>query len=604
MNTWYVRTRKGELGPFTASELRFLIRTGAVANDDLVKAEDASAWMQLHDSAIMHDEFAAPPANDSQSGSKLAVAENSNTPVHSEKLPHAAVPARQTSQTGPRSLPADPMVKPQHGIAAAAVAILLLAILAILSTVATRRSVPAQTSSSHNKPAASGSSPPPANTQQSETGAKSDTPTQIPAETIASNESGTGEPNSPAEPPQPTPQPAEPAPPADVPSRPVAPENRFETGLPSVSRSNDPDAHRLPQRETIPSLQSSDLRARSGAGRAAAVASSGADEDSERSVAMALEWLKSIQQADGSWSFQNAGPAARPGNLNSNSAATTLAVMCFLGAGNTTTSGPDAAAVSQAFAFLEKEAAESSSRDPETLYVSALATIAFSELAAMEPKNVRAKSIAASLLTFLQQSQDPIGGGWRYRPGDPGDLSVTGWQIMALQSARTCGLDVSPVTVASCSTFVDSVSFAADSEYSYTATTNPTPCMSAVGLLSRIYLGSPRQSPFFKTGFQKLTAAGPDPNNIYLNYYASIALHHYGGPLWTDWNSRMRPLLVSQQIRNGPAKGSWALRDPWGNAGGQIYQTCLSTLCLEVYYRYLPMFATDGNDATENREKP
>ncbi|MEY3227819.1 MAG: domain 2, partial [Planctomycetota bacterium] len=81
MNTWYVRTRKGELGPFTASELRFLIRTGAVANDDLVKAEDASAWMQLHDSAIMHDEFAAPPANDSQSGSKLAVA---------EKFPHAA----------------------------------------------------------------------------------------------------------------------------------------------------------------------------------------------------------------------------------------------------------------------------------------------------------------------------------------------------------------------------------------------------------------------------------------------------------------------------------------------------------------------------------
>ena len=187
MNTWYVRTRKGELGPFTASELRFLIRTGAVANDDLVKAEDASAWMQLHDSAIMHDEFAAPPANDSQSGSKLAVA---------EKLPHAAVPARQTSQTAPRSLPADPMVKPQHGIAAAAVAILLLAILAILSTVATRRSVPAQTSSSHNKPAASGSSPPPANTQQSETGAKSDTPTQTPAETIASNESGTGEPDS------------------------------------------------------------------------------------------------------------------------------------------------------------------------------------------------------------------------------------------------------------------------------------------------------------------------------------------------------------------------------------------------------------------------
>ena len=319
---------------------------------------------------------------------------------------------------------------------------------------------------------------------------------------------------------------------------------------------------------------------------------------------MALEWLRSLQQVDGSWSFQNVGREAQAGTLRSRSAATTLAVLCFLGAGNTTNTGPDAETVSRAFAFLEKEAAESSLREPETLYVSALAMVAFSELSAMDPSDARAKTVAARLLTFLQDSQDKVGGGWRYTPGEPGDLSVTGWQVMALQSARTCGLDVSTSTIARCSAFLDSVSFAGGSEYSYVPAAEPTPCMSAVGLLSRIYLGSPRESAYFDAGFKKITAVGPDPNNIYFNYYASIALHHYGGPSWTDWNSRMRPMLVSQQIHSGPARGSWALRDPWGKAGGQIYQTCLSTLCLEVYYRYLPMFAPGKVGTSTNSSQP
>lgn len=604
MNSWYIRTDAGEIGPFTEPEIMFLIRKGAVATDDLVKSADTSAWTPLQNSTLIQQSLSNIPRSEFPRTSDPIVNHDTKSPAPHTKSPDPVSSVRHFAPPIPQFTPQPAVFQAKHGVAAAAVAVLLIAVLVLFGTLAPRLSGPRPSPSANNKDSDQNTPAAPSGAQQSATNDNGAAPNHPPEELVASASPVTGEPDGPAEAPEPAPTPAE-TPPADnVPSPPDASENRFETGLPSVSRRNDADTVQLPAGDPLPSLQGSDLRGRSPAGRAAAITRSGGDEDSERSVALALEWLKSIQQADGSWSFQNVGPGARPGNLNSNSAATTLAVLCFLGAGNTTTSGPDAATVSQAFAFLVREAEASSSREPETLYVSALATIAFSELAAMEPKNVRAKSIAASLLTFLQQSQDQAGGGWRYHPGDPGDLSVTGWQIMALQSARTCGLDVSPVTVAACSTFVDSVSFAADSEYSYTPTTSPTQCMSAVGLLSRMYLGSPKHSPFFKTGFTKLTSAGPDPNNIYLNYYVSIALHHYGGPLWNEWNSRMRPMLVSQQVRNGPAKGSWALRDPWGNAGGQIYQTCLSTLCLEVYYRYLPMFATDGNDAAKDREKP
>ncbi|MFN9037496.1 MAG: hypothetical protein ACK5YO_14440, partial [Planctomyces sp.] len=43
-------------------------------------------------------------------------------------------------------------------------------------------------------------------------------------------------------------------------------------------------------------------------------------------------------------------------------------------------------------------------------------------------------------------------------------------------------------------------------------------------------------------------------------------------------------------LRNGPGAGSWDVTDPHGNGGGRIYQTALSVLTLEVYYRHLPMY--------------
>ena len=77
---------------------------------------------------------------------------------------------------------------------------------------------------------------------------------------------------------------------------------------------------------------------------------------------------------------------------------------------------------------------------------------------------------------------------------------------------------------------------------------------------------------------------------MYYNYYASQVLHHWGDDLWKKWNLQMREQLVKSQVRKGPATGSWAPTDSHGNRGGQIYQTALSILTLEVYYRHLPMY--------------
>ncbi len=84
--------------------------------------------------------------------------------------------------------------------------------------------------------------------------------------------------------------------------------------------------------------------------------------------------------------------------------------------------------------------------------------------------------------------------------------------------------------------------------------------------------------------------------DVYYWYYATQALHHYGGPLWEEWNARLRVELPAAQETLGPERGSWTPnRDAWGTHAGRLYTTCLSLYCLEVYYRHMPLY--DSNVA-------
>ena len=69
-------------------------------------------------------------------------------------------------------------------------------------------------------------------------------------------------------------------------------------------------------------------------------------------------------------------------------------------------------------------------------------------------------------------------------------------------------------------------------------------------------------------------------------------MRHWGGDEWDRWNDVMREDLVRTQITDGPEAGSWTPRDKGvpSAAGGRLFSTCLGTLTLEVYYRYLPLF--------------
>ena len=79
--------------------------------------------------------------------------------------------------------------------------------------------------------------------------------------------------------------------------------------------------------------------------------------------------------------------------------------------------------------------------------------------------------------------------------------------------------------------------------------------------------------------------------NLYYWYYGTLALFNAKGKHWSTWNSALKKELIGRQRTFGANAGSWDPDTVWGGYGGRVYSTAMAALCLQVYYRYLPVLA-------------
>jgi hypothetical protein len=346
------------------------------------------------------------------------------------------------------------------------------------------------------------------------------------------------------------------------------------------------------------------LTGRSPEARARLAQQEGGTIQSEAAVARGLEWLARHQNPNGSWSLNTfhrvrecRGRCGNPGHVHSDTAATAMALLPFLGAGHTHTHGDYRDSVRKGLDWLVREQRPSGDLRGEgngQMYAHGQAAIVLCEAFAMT-RDEELRVPAQMSLDFIVKAQHPAGG-WRYYPGQPGDTSLVGWQLMALRSGQMGYLLVPQETLDLAGEFLDSTQTDdSGGRYSYQPGGNTSHVMSAEALLCRQYAGWGPYHPGLAEGCRWLLAEHPPRRqraDIYYWYYATQVMHHVGGETWERWNSQLRDLLVEMQETKGHQAGSWDPAGPFSDRGGRLYMTALAVCTLEVYYRHLPLYRT------------
>lgn len=342
------------------------------------------------------------------------------------------------------------------------------------------------------------------------------------------------------------------------------------------------------------------LKGREIGSRAALLKKYGGTAETERAVEAGLAWLVKQQREDGLWSLT--GPYADGSPYENTAAATAMALLAFQGHGDTHQTGEYKDTVRRGWEALRKLQRDDGqfigdmSLEDQRLYTHAQCTIAVCELYGMTSDS-HYQEPALRALRFAANAQDQNLGGWRYRPRLDSDTSVTGWFVMAFQSARMAKLSVPPAVMQRAGSFLDKVQINDGRAYTYQPQRERTSAVTAEGLLCRQYLGWRQNDPRLVEGIGYLVEKVPlsytsqTDRDVYYWYYCTQAAHHMEGKIWEDWNSVMRQEVPSRQLKKGPEAGSW---DPDGDKwafNGRLYVTCLSIFMLEVYYRHLPIYS-------------
>lgn len=325
----------------------------------------------------------------------------------------------------------------------------------------------------------------------------------------------------------------------------------------------------------------------------------------ESSVLRALRWLKKNQGADGAWSPNK--PAM-----------TSLALLAYLAHGDTPASEEFGSTVEGAIRFLvnaQKGDGHFTGKDGHD-YTQPIAAYALSEAFAIT-KVPQLKEAAMKATGVVIDGQNPTGGfNYNLIPvNDRDDTSYIAWCVQALKAAKMAELDRDLPKFKDCwKKAIKGIkkNYLERDGYGGFGYTSPGKTgLSGAGVLCLQFLGRSRDDEC-KGGVRGLKEVPVKWGNlkapwqkspVYYWYYITQAKFHAGGSTWKSWNREFAPLLKKNQNvvpknasgyvdHKGQSQeiGSWISPGEHEHGPGEIMDTILCCLMLEVYYRYLPTF--------------
>ncbi|TAH36893.1 MAG: hypothetical protein EYC70_07875 [Planctomycetota bacterium] len=354
----------------------------------------------------------------------------------------------------------------------------------------------------------------------------------------------------------------------------------------------------------------------------------------EAAVEDALKWLADHQTEDGYWDcdeffywdkIKEEPPSDGPGNAVNDVGVTGLALLAFLGHGDTMSTGAYADQVRRGINWLRDVQLDNGLFGDEvgnpTLYNHSIATMAMGE-AYFFGKSPILKPVLEKAVKVIVNSRNPYLA-WRYQlePNGDNDTSITGWMVFALETAKDGGIPVSKdVFDGAEAWFAQITDDNGRSGYTLEAGVGSRPsrkqiylsrfppdkseALTAVALLCRIFM-TPEGATDFKAHPQyevmkkqadlisktlPLWDEAGGSIDFYYWYYATFAMYQWGDKAWQNWKTAIEKALLPHQRKDGNFKGSWDPQfEPWGDEGGRVYTTALGAIILEVYYRYAPI---------------
>ncbi len=349
----------------------------------------------------------------------------------------------------------------------------------------------------------------------------------------------------------------------------------------------------------------------------------------ENSVDRAVAWMATQQAADGSF---NTLPSGQPG-------ITSLATMAFLSRGHQPGPGTYGQSLNRAIDFVLScqmsnglitllppgPVHEDKQPSHNAIYSHVISGLMLGEVYG-QVSGQRAKSVKHAIERALQFSHQlqhrpkPAidKGGWRYvrinqwGSGVDSDLSVTGWHLMFLRSARNAEFDVPQADVDEAMAYVrrlwnpGSGAFSYDTENLESRSARKvahTRGMVGAGILC-LSMSGQHQTPMARAAGDWLLAhpyqgfghlASSSDRFFYGTYYSSQAMVQLGGHYWEQYFPSLAAALLTDQLSDGSWPPEIRSGVPVVGSGseamfGKVYSSALAVLSLTPPYQLLPVY--------------
>ncbi len=319
----------------------------------------------------------------------------------------------------------------------------------------------------------------------------------------------------------------------------------------------------------------------------------------DRAIDQALEFLANNQDRnDGSWRVHG----------QRNAAITSLAIMAFLSAGHVPGEGPYGGVVEKGARWVMRQQQPNgliATENGHEMYHHGICTLMLAEVAGMtngalarEIRDRLAKAVA--LIIKAQRMQGSDRGGWRYTVVPiSSDISVTGWQIMALRAAKNLGCDVPAETIDRAIGYIQRCHDKGSGGFCYMPNSGvTTPCTGTSILALELCGKNLHRSPEVLRAGSYLLKHPPrwhEAHFFYGIYYGSQAMFQLGDNYWNFYRPQLHEVLLRHQKNNGSWEGT-----AYDAAFGPHYCTAMAVLALTVEYRFLPIYqrAEEASDKT------